>query len=152
VIKQMLLPMERAAAGGENPFAIQHDLQKEMQALCGIVRKQDEMDSMVDKLAGYRARADKVIAPGNRQYNPGWHSALDLHCLLTVSEALLRSAAARPESRGGHFREDYPEKDEKFGKLTSMVKKGEDGEMQLEHIPVPEWPSDLQQVMDENTK
>jgi succinate dehydrogenase / fumarate reductase, flavoprotein subunit len=152
IIQQLLAPMERAAAGGENPFAIQNALQKEMQALCGIVRNQAEMDRMVDKLGGYRARAEQVIAPGNREYNPGWHAAMDLHCLLTVSEAVARSAASRPESRGGHFREDFPDKDQKFGKLTTMVRKGPDGRMQLSHVPVPQWPAEMQKIMDENTK
>ncbi|MGB3967684.1 MAG: fumarate reductase/succinate dehydrogenase flavoprotein subunit [Planctomycetota bacterium] len=152
VIQQLLAPMERAAGGGENPYVIQNALQKEMQALCGIVRNQAEMDRMVEKLAGYRARAAKAIAPGNREYNPGWHGAMDLHCLLTVSEAVARSAASRPESRGGHFREDFPDKDKKFGKLTTMVRRGPDGAMQLSHVPVPQWPAEMQKIMDENTK
>jgi len=152
MIRAMLAPMERALGGGENAYVIQHGLQKDMQALCGIVRNQADMDTMVEKLAVYRARAQKATAPGNREYNPGWHAAMDLHCLLTVSEAIARSAASRPESRGGHFREDFPDKDKQFGKLNTMVKKGNDGAMQLQHIPVPQWPAELQQVMDENSK
>jgi succinate dehydrogenase / fumarate reductase flavoprotein subunit len=151
-IRQMLEPLERASGGGENPFQIQHALQKDMQALCGIVRSQADMDRMVDKLAAYRARAAKVVAPGNREYNPGWHAAMDLHCLLTCAEAVARSAAARPESRGGHFREDFPDKSPKLGKLTTVVRKGRDGAMQLEHAPVPQWPAELQQIIDENQK
>ncbi|HEX6810323.1 MAG TPA: fumarate reductase/succinate dehydrogenase flavoprotein subunit [Planctomycetota bacterium] len=151
-IEQLLAPIERASGGGENPFQIQHALQKDMQALCGIVRNQAEMDQMVAKLAGYRARARSAVAPGNREYNPGWHAAMDLHCLLTVSEAIARSAASRPESRGGHFREDFPDKDKKFGKLTTMVKKAADGSMKLEHVPVPQWPAELQKIIDENSK
>jgi len=151
-IRQMLDPLERAGSGGENPFQIQHALQKDMQALCGIVRNQAEMDQMVEKLAAYRARARKAVAPGNREYNPGWHAAMDLHSLLTVSEAIARSAASRPESRGGHFREDFPDKDKKFGKLSTMVKKRADGSMHLEHIPVPQWPAELQKIIDENSK
>jgi succinate dehydrogenase / fumarate reductase flavoprotein subunit len=151
-IRQMLEPLERAGGGGENPFQIQHALQKDMQALCGIVRNQSEMDQMVEKLAGYRARARKAVAPGNREYNPGWHAAMDLHSLLTVSEAVARSAASRPESRGGHFREDFPDKDKKFGKLSTMVKKRADGSMHLEHIPVPQWPAEMQKIIDENAK
>jgi succinate dehydrogenase/fumarate reductase flavoprotein subunit len=77
---------------------------------------------------------------------------MDLHCLLTVSEAVARCAAARRESRGGHFREDFPDKDKKLGKLSSVVRKAKDGSMTLEHVPVPQWPAELQQVMDENTK
>jgi succinate dehydrogenase / fumarate reductase flavoprotein subunit len=151
-IRQMLEPLERASGGGENPFQIQHALQKDMQALCGIVRNQAEMDQMVEKLAAYHARARKATAPGNREYNPGWHAAMDLHSLLTVSEAIVRSAASRPESRGGHFREDFPDKDKKFGKLSTMVKKRADGSMHLEHIAVPQWPAELQKIIDENTK
>ena len=69
-----------------------------------------------------------------------------------MSEAIARSAASRPESRGGHFREDFPDKDKKFGKLSTMVKKRADGSMHLEHIPVPQWPAELQKIIDENAK
>jgi succinate dehydrogenase / fumarate reductase flavoprotein subunit len=69
-----------------------------------------------------------------------------------VAEAVARSAVARRESRGGHFREDFPDKDQRFGKLTTVVRKGKDGAMQLEHVPVPQWPAELQRVMDENQK
>ena len=123
-----------------------------MQALCGIVRNEADMLQMVEKLAGYRARAAKVAVPGNREYNPGWHCAMDLHCLLTVSEAVARSAVARRESRGGHFREDFPDKDKKLGKLTTVVRKNKDGTMALEHVPVPQWPAELQAVIDEQQK
>src|SRR5262245_36931901 len=110
------------------------------------------MYQMVEKLPSYRSRARKAVAPGNREYNPGWHAAMDLHCLLTVSEAIARSAASRPESRGGHFREDFPDKNPKFGKLTTMVSKGKDGAMQVQHVPVPQWPAEMQKIIDENQK
>jgi succinate dehydrogenase / fumarate reductase flavoprotein subunit len=151
-IAEMLAPLERQATGGENPFAIQYELQREMQALVGIVRNEAEMLRAVEVVAAFKKRARNAAAPGSREYNPGWHCAMDLHCLLTVSEAIARSAASRPESRGGHFREDFPDKDKKFGVLTTVVRKARDGAMQLEHAPVPQWPADLQKVIDENTK
>jgi len=150
--RAMLLPMDRASSGGENPYAIQHALQKDMQALVGIVRNEADMLAAVEKLQQFRARAAKAAAPGNREYNPGWHTAMDLHCLLTVAEAIARSAASRKESRGGHFREDFPDKSATFGKLTTVVRRGGDGSMQLEHVPVPKVPADLQQIIDENQK
>jgi succinate dehydrogenase / fumarate reductase flavoprotein subunit len=151
-ITEALSSLERQETGGENPYEIQFALQKDMQALVGIVRKQDEMDKAVDIVDGYRKRAQKVAVPGSREYNPGWHTAMDLHNLLTVSEAIARSAGSRPESRGGHFREDFPDKHEKFGKLTTVVKKGSDGSMQLRHDPVAQWPDELQTIIDENQK
>ncbi len=152
-LRDLLAPIERQGSpDAENPYQIQHALQREMQALCGIVRNEADMLAAIEKVAAFRARAARAAAPGNREYNPGWHCALDLHCLLTVSEAVARSAAARRESRGGHFREDFPDKDQKLGKLTSVVRKGKDGTMQLEHQPVAQWPADLQQIIDENQK
>jgi succinate dehydrogenase / fumarate reductase flavoprotein subunit len=151
-ITEALSSLERQETGGENPYEIQFALQKDMQALVGIVRKQDEMDNAIDIVDGYRKRAQKVAVHGSREYNPGWHTAMDLHNLLTVSEAIARSAGNRPESRGGHFREDFPDKDEKFGKLTTVVNKGSDGSMQLRHDPVAQWPDELQTIIDENQK
>jgi succinate dehydrogenase / fumarate reductase flavoprotein subunit len=86
---------------------------------------------------------------GNRSYNPGWHTALDLRNLLTVSEAITRCALARKESRGAHFRDDHPAKSADFAKLSHAVKKGRDGEMQLFTVPVPELPPELAQIIEE---
>jgi succinate dehydrogenase / fumarate reductase flavoprotein subunit len=148
--RELLAPMDRP--GGENPYLIQQELQKDMQRLCGIVRNEADMLAAVEKLGSYRARAQTVGVPGNREYNPGWHTAMDLHCLLTVSEAVARCAVLRKESRGGHFREDFPDKDKRFAKLTTQVKKGPRGEMVVEHVPVPQWPAELQKIIDENQK
>jgi succinate dehydrogenase / fumarate reductase flavoprotein subunit len=148
-----LAPLERAGqADAENPFQIQASLQRDMQTLVGIVRNEADMLAAIEKLAQYRARAASACATGNRQYNPGWHTALDLRCLLTVAEAIARSAAARRESRGGHFREDFPDQDARLGKLTTVVRRASDGTMQLEHVPVPSWPAELQAVIDENQR
>jgi succinate dehydrogenase / fumarate reductase flavoprotein subunit len=110
------------------------------------------MERAVELVDGYRQRADKTAVPGSREYNPGWHTAMDLHNLLTVAAAVARSAAARPESRGGHFREDFPDKSAELGKLTTVVRKARDGGMELEHVPVPQWPAELQTIIDENQK
>ncbi len=82
-------------------------------------------------LVALRARAAQVAVSGNREYNPGWHTALDLANLLTVSEAVTRSALERKESRGAHFREDYPAKDDGLGQIRIVVKRGGDGEMEV---------------------
>jgi len=110
------------------------------------------MTRALECLARLRERAARAGVGGNREYNPGWHAALDLPSLLTVSEAITRSALERKESRGGHFREDFPDKDKKLGKLTTVVRKNKDGTMALEHVPVPQWPADLQAVIDEQQK
>ena len=151
-IKWALAPIERQEAEGatESPYQIQYDLQDTMQELVGIVRTQQEMDQAVDKIASLKQRAGQAAAPGNREYNPGWHTALDLHSLLTVSEAVARAAAQRQESRGAHFREDYPEKDEEWGKTSLVVKKGGDGKMDVSREPVMEIPGELQAIIEEN--
>jgi succinate dehydrogenase / fumarate reductase flavoprotein subunit len=142
-----LAPFERG--GTEGPFQVQQDLQAMMQDLVGIVRREDEMLRALEGLAALRQRAARVKVTGNREYNPGWHTALDLHFLLTVSEAITRSALARKESRGGHFRDDYPDKVAHFGKVNLVVRKGPDGRMQLEEVPIPEMPAELQQIIQE---
>ena len=121
-----------------------------MQELVGIVRNQAEMDEAVEKIAALKQRADQAVAPGNREYNPGWHTALDLHNLLTVSEAVAKTAAQRKESRGAHFREDYPEKSEDWGGNSLVVRKGGDGKMEITREPVMEVPAELQEIIEEN--
>jgi succinate dehydrogenase / fumarate reductase flavoprotein subunit len=151
-IRELLAPMDRGSKGGENPYQIQHELQRDMQALVGIVRNEKDMLAAIEKIEIYRRRATRVAVAGNREYNPGWHTAMDLHCLLTVSAAIARSAVVRKESRGGHFREDYPDKVGSFGKLTTVVRKHKDGSMAIEQVPVPAWPADMQRIIDENQK
>ena len=108
------------------------------------------MDEAVEKIAALKQRADQAVAPGNREYNPGWHTALDLHNLLTVSEAVAKTAAQRKESRGAHFREDYPEKSEDWGGNSLVVRKGGDGKMEITREPVMEVPAELQEIIEEN--
>jgi succinate dehydrogenase / fumarate reductase flavoprotein subunit len=86
---------------------------------------------------------------GNREYNPGWHTALDLSNLLTVSEAVARAALERPESRGAHFREDFPGKDPACGKFNIAIQKGPGGDMQVRRQPLPEMPPELKRIIEE---
>ena len=143
-----LEPLERGGAG-ENPFAIQHELQEMMQHNVGIVRHDSEMEEAIQEIAKYRERAAKAAPPGNREYNPGWHTALDLRNLLTIAEAIARSALSRKESRGAHAHAEYPDKSEEFGKINTAVRRGPDGEMLLEQHPVKPIRDDLQAIIDE---
>jgi succinate dehydrogenase / fumarate reductase flavoprotein subunit len=145
-----LAPFDRTASGdGNNPYQVQHTLQEMMQDLVGIVRTKQEMERALEGLAALRAREARVAVTGNRDYNPGWHTALDLASLLVVSEAVTRSALARTESRGAHFREDYAQKDEAQGKVRHVVKRGADGAMQLERIAVTPPSPELQRIIEE---
>jgi succinate dehydrogenase / fumarate reductase flavoprotein subunit len=136
-------------AKGENPYQVQYALQDMMQDLVGIVRSQAEMEQALRGLDKLQELATKVGVGGHREYNPGWHSAIDLHNLLTVSEAITRSALERRESRGGHFREDYPEKDKEFGTFNHIIRKGSDGRMQLSRQSIAKMPPELQQIIEE---
>jgi succinate dehydrogenase / fumarate reductase flavoprotein subunit len=150
VARWALEPFERfAAGGGEWPYQIQQDLQTMMQDLVGIVRREDEMLQALEAIAVLWKRARNVAVPGNREYNSGWHTALDLHNLLTVSELVTRAAITRRESRGGHFRDDYPAKDDVNGLTGIMVNKGKDGQPQVVVEPVPEMSAELKQIIAE---
>src|SRR4029078_9361124 len=129
-----------------SPYQVEHDLQAMMQELVGIVRRDEEMKRAIDALKALKARAAKVSVTGNREDNPGWHTALDLQNLLTVSEIVARAALERKESRGGHFREHYAERDPSFGKFNIVVRKGPGGEMQVSREAIPEMRADLQQI------
>jgi succinate dehydrogenase / fumarate reductase flavoprotein subunit len=148
VAREALAPFDRR--NGENPYQVQKDLQDTMQDLVGIVRNESEMREALEKLDTYKKRAENAAVSGNREYNPGWHTALDLKNLLTVSEAITRAALERKESRGAQFREDYPDKDGRFAKVNTMISKTADGSMQIRLEPLPEMPEYLKQVIEEN--
>jgi succinate dehydrogenase / fumarate reductase flavoprotein subunit len=148
-VARALAPFERGPAG-ENPYAIQHELQDMMQSLVGIVRQESEMVEARERLRALVARAERAGIGGNREYNSGWHTAIDLHNLLTVSEAITLAAIARKESRGAHFREDYPNKSDEFAAFNFVIQKGADGAMTLTRVPIPEMPAELKQVIEEN--
>jgi succinate dehydrogenase / fumarate reductase flavoprotein subunit len=134
---------------GENPFQIQHDLQDMMQDLVGIVRVEDEMQQALVGIEKLKERREKISLSGNIDFNPSWHTALDLHNLLNVSEAITLAAIERKESRGGQFRDDYPAKVAEFGKINFTIKKDDNGAMQITRVPIPKMPDELKQIIEE---
>jgi len=144
-----LAPFERRADQDGGPFQLQAELQDVMQDLVGIVRREEEMRRALDRIVELKRRAARTTVVGNREYNPGWHTALDLDCLLTVSEAITRAALDRKESRGAHFRDDYPKKDDAAGRVTTVIRKGSGGDMQVAREPLPEPPAELTAIIEE---
>jgi succinate dehydrogenase / fumarate reductase flavoprotein subunit len=147
-IKDSLVPFERGSAG-ENPYKVQQDLQETMQNLVGIVRLEGEMQEALGAISQLNERQSRVGVEGHREYHSGWHTAIDLRNLLPVSEAITRSAIERKESRGGHFREDYPDKVAEYGTFNIMVKQVPGGGMQVSRVAIPPIPEELQQVIEE---
>ncbi len=145
---ESLAPFERGTAG-ENPYKVQADLQETMQALVGIVRLEDEMREALVRIEQLKERASRVGVSGHREYHAGWHTAIDLRNLLVVSEAVALSAIERKESRGGHFREDYPEKANEFATINISTRQGARGEVQVSRLPIPEMPDYLKAVIEE---
>ena len=142
-----LAPFERS--GGESPYAVQYDLQDMMQEKVGIVRVEEEMLRALNAIAQLRERSDNVFVPGNRDYNNGWHTAMDLPSLLTVSELVTLAAVERKESRGAHFRDDFPDKSAEFGSFNIVLHKGADGCPVLTRVPSIEMPAELKQIIEE---
>jgi succinate dehydrogenase / fumarate reductase flavoprotein subunit len=144
-------PFERQTSA-ENPYAVQSALQEIMQNLVGIVRTESEMQQALGDLRTLNARAAQAAVAGHREYNPGWHTAIDLQNLLTVSEAITRSAIERKESRGGHFREDFPDKVHEFGTINIVTVKTADGTMAVKRVPIPPMPPELKQIIEDQQK
>ncbi|MGH9873605.1 MAG: FAD-dependent oxidoreductase [Pyrinomonadaceae bacterium] len=143
--REMLEPFERPAS--ESPYDIHRDLQEAMQNYVGIFRNEDDLRKGLSELDSLKARAAKVRVEGSRLFNPGWHLARDLKAMLTVSEAVARSALERRESRGAHSRIDYPKYDETWGTQNNIIDK--DGEqMRLTQSVIPEMPADLKEILD----
>ena len=148
--RDALSPFQREVMDdGAGPYRIQQELQQAMQDLVGIVRREGEMLRALETIATLRQRAERVRVAGNRAFNPGWHTALELRNLLTVSEAVTRAALERNESRGAHFREDHPGKDAAAGKFNVVVRRGPDGAMQVARKPIPPLRADLRQIVEE---
>jgi succinate dehydrogenase / fumarate reductase flavoprotein subunit len=144
-----LEPFERGPSA-ENPYAVQHELQEKMQELVGIVRTESEMAQALTVIENLTARAARAGITGNRQYNNGWHTAMDLPNMLTVSEAITRAALMRKESRGAQFRDDFPNKDAEWGKYNIIVRRGvDDSQMVVEQRPTRPVPEELKQIIEE---
>jgi succinate dehydrogenase / fumarate reductase flavoprotein subunit len=136
--------------GGESPYAIQSDLQQIMQDYVGIVRTQSEMERALHGIQLLQKRARHAAAIGHREYNPGWHTALDLRNLLIVAEAITRAALERKESRGAQFREDYPDKSDEYARFNLVIDRGPDGSMRVHRRPLEPMPPELQQIIRDN--
>jgi succinate dehydrogenase / fumarate reductase flavoprotein subunit len=134
---------------GEGPYEVHRDLQEMMQKNVGIIRTETELDEAVNQLKDLKDRSKKVMVSGHQQYNPGWHLALDLESLVTVSEAIARAAHMRKESRGGHTRDDYPKPSEEWGAQNIAISQGNDGEMEARITPLPEMPAELKVLFEE---
>ena len=131
--------------GGENPYTIQHDLQQNMNDLVGIIREGTELQASLDAIEAFKERSKRLSVEGHRQYNPGWHLALDLRNMLIVSECIAKAALEREESRGGHTRNDFPGPREEWGKKNLVLRLNAKGTgVDIEHQPLPEMPEDLQ--------
>ena len=150
IARVALEPFDRGVDtdGAENPFEIQQDLQIIMQEQVGIVRNERDMEDVLEGIARLRERAGRVAVIGNREYNPGWHTALDLRNLLMYSEAIARAALERKESRGAHTRLDYPDKDETFGKVNIVIRKNPDGGLEVSRERIAAVPDELQRIID----
>jgi succinate dehydrogenase / fumarate reductase, flavoprotein subunit len=142
-----LQPFERK--GAENPYSVQHMLQEVMQDMVGIVRREEEMLQALERIRELKSASERVSVDGNREYNTGWHTALDLCHLLTVSEIVTRSALQRKESRGAHFRDDFPEKDKQFGSFNIVARKDAEETMQFSRQAIPPMRQDLEQIIEE---
>jgi succinate dehydrogenase / fumarate reductase flavoprotein subunit len=145
-VRRALEPFSRL--GGENPYAVHQDLQETMQNLVGIIRNEDELKKSLEEIVALGERARRVTVEGNRQYNPGWHLALDLEALLTIAECSALAALERRESRGGHTRADYPGPDPEFAKMNVVLRR-QDGQTVVTREPLPEMPDDIRAIVEE---
>ncbi|HEX6438607.1 MAG TPA: fumarate reductase/succinate dehydrogenase flavoprotein subunit, partial [Candidatus Binatia bacterium] len=134
--------------GKENPYSVHADLQDCMQNLVGIIRTESELKKALDVIGQLKERARNLKVEGNRQYNPGWHLALDLHSLLSFAEAATIAAIERKESRGGHTRDDYPNTDPKFAKINIVMRR-KNGDLTASQEPLPEMPDELKSLLEE---
>ena len=146
IARDMLAPFSRS--GGENPYAIQADLQDTMQSLVGLIRNEHELREALKRIESLKQRAARTHVDGGRTYNPGWHTALDLTSLLTVAECCTLAALERRESRGGHTRDDHPYTDDSWGKINVVIRQRQ-GALGLSREPLPEMPAELKALFQE---
>jgi succinate dehydrogenase / fumarate reductase flavoprotein subunit len=138
------------AEGGENPYTIQSDLQQSMNDLVGIIRTAAELEESLSEIEAFKVRAKSMKVEGHRQYNPGWHLAIDLRNMLIVSECIAKAALAREESRGGHTRDDFPGPDPVWGTKNLVVTLNAEGTgVDLHEKPLPVMPDELKKYFEE---
>jgi succinate dehydrogenase / fumarate reductase, flavoprotein subunit len=146
-----LVPFAGGAEGGqaENPYTIQSDLQQAMNDLVGIIRTATELERSLEEIERFKERARHLAVEGHRQYNPGWHLALDLRNMLLVSECIAKAALERQESRGGHTRDDFPGADPEWGGKNLVLRLNESGDgVDLSHQPLPVMPDELKKFFE----
>lgn len=148
-----LAPFDPSTGSGaavlENPYTIQSELQQAMNDLVGIIRTQGELERSLEEIGRLKERARNLQVEGHRQYNPGWHLALDLRNMLLVSECIAKAALERQESRGGHTRDDFPGPDPEWGSKNLALRIDESGEgVDLTHQPLPVMPDELKKFFD----
>jgi succinate dehydrogenase / fumarate reductase flavoprotein subunit len=151
IVQRALEPLERRSSpeGGESPYAVQQALQETMQGKVGIVRNEARMREAIEEIERLKRRSERLVVEGNREYNAGWHTAIDLGNLLTVAEAIARAGLARRENRGAHYREDMPGKSEAEGREHIVIRKGGDGSMEVSRDPIPPMRDDLRRIVEE---
>ena len=139
--KAALAPFERE--GGENPYTLHQELQQAMNDLVGIIRKEAEMEQALTVLEDIKRRAATMAVEGHRQFNPGWHLALDLRNMLAVCECVARAALLRQESRGGHTRDDYPKMDAAWRQKNLICAMDDTTSITVAEQPMPTMREDL---------
>jgi succinate dehydrogenase / fumarate reductase flavoprotein subunit len=143
-----LAPFE--VEGGENPYTIQQDLQQTMNDLVGIIRTASELEQSLAELDRLKERAAGMVVEGHRQYNPGWHLALDLRNMLLVSECIAKAALAREESRGGHTRDDFPDPAPEWGAKNLVLSLNAAGDgVDVAEKPLPVMPDELRRLFED---
>jgi len=145
--RDMLAPFQNG--NGDSPYQIHRDLEDTMQKLVGIFRNEGDLQQALIELEKLKQRAQRTHVEGSRLFNPGWHLSQDLKSMLTISEAVTRSALARRESRGAHSRIDYPSLDNAWGQQNNVVS-SQRGAMALRQEPVPAMPEELQKILAED--
>ena len=145
--QEALAPFQRQT--GESPYAIHRDLQEVMQNLVGIYRNREDVQRALGELEKFKQRLSLASVEGTRMFNPGWHLALEMKAMLTVAEAVAKSALVREESRGAHSRIDFPELDPTWGTKNNVIWKDGDS-MALRQNPTPELPPELKQILAED--
>ena len=134
--------------GGENPYALHRELQDTMQQNVGLFRIESELRTALADVLALRDRAQRARASGSQVYNPGWHTCFDVQNMLTLAEAVIRCAIERRESRGGHWRTDYPKADPTYGGKNLLVTP-KNGAMEISSAPVPQMPAALATLVEE---
>jgi succinate dehydrogenase / fumarate reductase flavoprotein subunit len=149
-MRDALAPLERNPGPDERgPYRVMQDVQELMQEKAGIIRDHDLLGEALDGLRALQPEVDRVAVGGNRDFNPGWHTAIDLKNIMTVSELLVLAARERKESRGAHSRTDFQDKDPEWGKVNLVVRKGSGGEPEVRREPIPPMRQELADIIKE---